>query len=243
MMKVKGGRNFYGPVIGVLLLETKFPRIPGDVGNAYTYDFPVVFKVVKGATLSNVVFQTDESLKIAFIEAAKELEREGVKAITTSCGFTVLFQDDMAKAVHVPVFASSLLMVPLVYRLVQGRIGIITANSRNLTQRHLKAAGITEDIPVAIAGLETREEFSRVILYNGEDADPEKIEREVIETAKDLVNKYPDIKAFVFECHNLSPFSHAVVRETGLPVFDFYTFVQFVYNAVVKRRWPYDLGF
>jgi Asp/Glu/hydantoin racemase len=237
MGKVKGGKNFYGEVLGILLLETRFPRLPGDVGNATSYDFPVRFKVVKGASLKNVVLETDETLVNKFIEAAKELEVEGVRAITTSCGFLVLFQDEIAQAVRIPVFTSSLLMVPLVHKMTAGRVGIVTANSRNITGKHLDKAGIdTNKIPIAIAGLENKEEFSKWILHDSPEMDAEKVEMEVVEVTEDLITKYDDIKAVVFECHNLSPFSHAVQERLSIPIFDFITFANFVYNAVVKRR-------
>ncbi len=234
MCKLIGGRHFYGPVIGILLLETKFPRVVGDVGNAHTYRFPVRFKVIKGANIGNIVLRLERNVIELFIKAAKELEEEGVRAITTSCGFTILFQEELAKSVKIPVFTSSLLMVPLVYRLTQGRVGILTANSKCLTEKHLKAAGI-ENIPIAIAGLEDKPEFSRMILEDSSEGDIYKIRDEVMFTAKELVEKYPDIKALVFECHNLSPFSFYVQKELKIPIFDFVSFVEFIYKAVVKE--------
>ncbi len=236
MRKIEGGRSFYGEVLGILLLDTKFPRIPGDVGNATSYDFPVRFKVVKGASIRNVVFRTDETLLSTFIEAAKELEAEGVKAITTSCGFLVLFQDEIARSLKIPVFTSALLMVPLVYRMVMGRIGIVTANSKNLTERHLEKAGINlKEIPIAIVGLENKEEFSKTILHDTPEINIDKVETEVIDASEELIAKYEDVKALVFECHNLSPFSHAVQEKLKIPIFDFIAFARFVYNAVVKK--------
>jgi len=41
--------------VGILTLDTVFPRIPGDVGNATTFDFPVRFAVVRGASPRRVV--------------------------------------------------------------------------------------------------------------------------------------------------------------------------------------------
>ena len=45
----------YGHAVGILLLDYRGPFIPGDVGNATTYDFPVMFKLVKGLTLARVL--------------------------------------------------------------------------------------------------------------------------------------------------------------------------------------------
>lgn len=117
-MKLKGGRTHYGQVIGVITLDTLFPRILGDVANATTFDFPVRFKKVEGATGKRVVKEADPTLLEPFIAAAQELEREGVMAITTTCGFLAMFQEELSNAVNIPFFASSLMQVPLVSRII-----------------------------------------------------------------------------------------------------------------------------
>ena len=55
-MKViaRGGKALYGAPLGILMLEAKFPRIPGDMGNAATWPFPVLYRVVGGATPERV---------------------------------------------------------------------------------------------------------------------------------------------------------------------------------------------
>jgi len=112
MAKAVGGKNIFGHSIGILMLESRFPRIPGDVGNATTWDFPVLYKVVKNATPYAVVRKGDRRLLPSFIKGAKELEKEGVRAITTTCGFLAMFQQEIAAAVNIPVFTSSLMQVP-----------------------------------------------------------------------------------------------------------------------------------
>ena len=67
---VKGSRANYGEAIGILTLDTVFPRVPGDVGNATTFDFPVRFRVVTGASPKRVVHEQDPALLKPFIEAA-----------------------------------------------------------------------------------------------------------------------------------------------------------------------------
>jgi hypothetical protein len=34
-----GGKAIYGARVGILMLEARFPRIPGDMGNAETWPF------------------------------------------------------------------------------------------------------------------------------------------------------------------------------------------------------------
>src|SRR5712692_11518526 len=164
--RVRGGFNQYGFTVGILMLDTRFPRIPGDMGNAATFPFPVRYHRVAGANPDLVVRRGADGLLDAFVDAARHLEREGVGAITTNCGFLVKFQRQMAAAVRVPVFTSSLLMVPLVHRLLAPgrRVGIMTVNAPSLTPEHLAGAGIGSDIPLAVIGMETEKEFTRVLL-------------------------------------------------------------------------------
>jgi Asp/Glu/hydantoin racemase len=238
-----GGYNVYGRTIGILMLESSFPRIPGDIGNATTFDFPVAYKVVRGASGQKLVDEPDSKLRGLFIESAQELEKEGVKAITTSCGFLALFQKEIASAVSIPVFTSSLMQVPLAYSMLkrEQKVGIITALKRNLTKRHLAAIGI-ENIPTIIVGMDNSEEFMRSIhgyAYASSEKptmDVGKIEREMVEAAKELVKQNPEVGAIVFECHNIPPYAFAVQEATNLPVFDIVTLTNMVYSAVVRRR-------
>lgn len=242
-MPIEGGRHHYGEAIGILTLDTIFPRIPGDIGNASTFSFPVRLRVVGGATQDRVVKEGGRGLLEPFIEAAKELEKDGVRAVTTSCGFLAPFQDDVAKALAIPVFTSSLMQVPLVYKMLgKGtRVGILTADSSHLGKMHLRGAGIDPSIPVAIAGLQDHEEWAKPFLRNQPTIDPEKIEVLIVNAAKELISKYPDTGAFVLECANMHPYSAAIQRETGRPVFDIITFVNYVYHAVVCK--PFTGGF
>lgn len=235
---LNGGRPYYGYAIGIILLDTRFPRGPGDIGNATSYEFPVVMKSVKGADIRRAIKEADPSLLKPFTEAAVELQDTyGVRAITTSCGFLSIFQDQLARAVHVPLFTSNLLMVPVVHRMTQRRVGIITASADSLTERHLRAANIDEKTPIATAGLETQPEWLRGHLGNSDTVDHSKTKKEVLGVAVGLKREYPDIGSFVFECHNLAPYSTSISETLGVPVFDIISFVRYLYYASVPRRY------
>ncbi|MGB9440133.1 MAG: aspartate/glutamate racemase family protein [Desulfobacterales bacterium] len=237
MTILKGGANIYGIPIGVLSLESYFAKPPGHVKNAGTFGFPVTFKVVKGATTKKLVDHADRSLLEPFIAAAQELESEGVEAITGSCGFLVLFQREIADAVNIPVFLSSLIQVPMVYRMLKQnqKVGILTAKKDSLTQQHLRAVG-AEDIPVCIAGMDDQEEFCDVIIdYKRIALDFGKLEKELLSVAKGLVGQHPDIGAIVLECTDMSYFAPLIQQTVKLPVFDIITLTNMVYQAVVRR--------
>jgi Asp/Glu/hydantoin racemase len=234
MTVVRGGQNIYGFTVGVLMLDTRFPRIPGDMGNATTFPFPVRYHRVGGAVPDLVVRRGAEGLLDAFIDAARFLEREGVGAITTNCGFLVKFQRQMAAAVRVPVFTSSLLMVPLVHRMLgpSRRIGIMTVSAPSLTADHLAGAGIGAEIPIAVIGMETEKEFTRVMLDDELELDVDAAREEHVRIARRLVADHPDIGAIVLECTNMPPYADDIRRETGLPVFDITSLVRMAHDAL-----------
>lgn len=234
----KGGRTIYGEAIGILLLDTRFPRVPGDIGNASTFDYPVRYRVVEGATPQRLVLDDDESCLNDFIEAAKELEAEGVRAITTSCGYLTTFQDHITSAVNIPVFCSSLMMIPMVNKMLPpgSRIGILTIDSRRLHESTLKAAGVTDE-PIAVMGSEEVPEFYNTYPRGAMEIDPDEVGGAVVKMVQKLLEKNPDVRAIVCEAINYAPYAHAVQEATGLPWFDIIDMTNMVYDAVVKR--PY----
>ncbi|MBI3827312.1 MAG: aspartate/glutamate racemase family protein [Candidatus Rokubacteria bacterium] len=238
--RVRGGFNQYGFTVGVLLLDTKFPRVIGDIGNAQTFPFPVRYHRVAGATSDLVVRRGAEGLLPAFIEGARALEREGVGAITTSCGFLITFQRQIAAAVRVPVFTSSLLQVPLVARMLPAgrRVGIITVNASTLTPEHLAGAGIGPEIPLAVIGLETEKEFTRVLLDDELELDVELAREEHVRVARRLMSEHADLGAIVLECTNMPPYADDVRRATGLPVFDIVSLVTMLHGALRASGGP-----
>ncbi len=236
-MILKGGTNIYGIPIGILCLESYFAKPPGHVKHAGTFAFPVSYKVVSGATTKRVVEHADRSLLDAFIAAARELESEGVLGITGSCGFLALFQRDVANAVRIPVFLSSLLQVPLVYRMLREdqKVGVLVARKQSLTGKHLSAAG-ADGIPVCIAGMDEQPEFSEVIIENRRnELDLDKLKDEVLSIAKEMVMNNPEVGAIVLECTDMSHFAALIQQAVGLPVFDIVTLTNFVYQAVVRK--------
>jgi len=237
MKKPIGAKNISKYPIGILMLKTQFPRIPGDIGNATTWDFPVLYKIVKEATPGHVVRREASGLLKPFIRGAQDLEKEGVMAITTTCGFLALFQKEMASAVDIPVFTSSLMQVPLAYRMIKPsqKVGIITIDSKSLTQKHLSCVG-ADKIPHIIYGTEGEEEFSRVILEDEMKLDVNKSRDELVRVAKRMVSEHPKVGAIVLECTNMPPYAAAIQKEINLPVFDIYTLVMMVYQAVVKKE-------
>jgi len=237
-MKVRGGFTNFGEDLGILMLDTRFPRIPGDIGNARSFPFPVRYRKVAGASPKRVVEEGDLTLLEPFIAAARELEAEGVKAITTSCGFLAMFQKEMAAAVGIPLFTSSLLQIPFLYGLFgrRGEIGVITARAASLGEKHFSQCGAS-GLPLAIAGLDESPEFTRIFLDRTDPSvvpvlDRDLAEAEVRAVAGNLVEEHPEIEFIVLECTNLPPFRQAVQETTGKPVFDIITLARYIHSGL-----------
>jgi Asp/Glu/hydantoin racemase len=235
--KITGGKSVYGASVGILMLDARFPRIPGDMGNATTWPFPVLYRVVRNATPDLVVRKGATGTLDAFIDTARDLVRDGADGITTNCGFLSLFQKELSDALQVPVATSSLMQVDLVNRLLpQGKkAGILTISASTLTPRHLAAAGVPDSTPVGTT--EGGREFTRAILGNELELDVELARRDNVEAALALCASHPDIGALVLECTNMVPYAADIRAATGVPVFSIETFISWFQSSLVPRRY------
>ena len=238
-MILKGGTNLNGIPIGILCLETYYGRPPGHIRNASTFRFPVMYRIVAGATARRIVKEGDPELLQPFIKAARELEREGVMAITGSCGFLALFQNELADSVDIPIFTSSLIQVPMVYRMLRRnqKVGILTASKSTLTEAHLKAVG-AETIPVCVAGMDDRQEFCDVVIEGRRhELDTDRLADEVLSAVEELAEDHPEMGALVIECTDLPPFAHLIQEKIHVPVFDIVTLTNMVYETLVRTEY------
>ena len=171
------------------------------------------------------------------ISGARELEREGVKAITGDCGFMAIYQKEVKAAVNVPVFLSSLLQIPFIAATLPdpAAIGIITANSKSLTPDVFKKIGVKDD-SLIIYGLEDSRHFKEAVFDETGFLDSDKIRQEVVGIAKKLTAEPPEVKSILLECSMLPPYGKDVQQAVNLPVYDYLTMIDYVYSSVVKKR-------
>ncbi len=233
----KGGKALYGAPLGILMLEARFPRIMGDMGNGQTWPFPVLYRVVRGASPEKVVLEGARGLLDAFIEAGRDLIDLGAEAITTNCGFLAIYQKELTAALGVPVATSSLMQVPWVQATLPAgkRVGVVTVSGSTLTPAHLDGIGLAHDIPMT--GTESGEEFFRVLIKaEKNDMDVDLARKDVVDAALRLVRDNPDIGAIVLECTNMPPYAAAVQEATGLPVYDIYSMINWFQLGLRPRR-------
>ena len=235
-MRATGGKSIYGASVGILMLDARFPRIPGDMDNATSWKFPVHYRIVRGASPDLIVRRGAAGMLEPFIEAARELVRDGVDGITTNCGFLSLFQEELADAVGVPVATSSLMQVAMVNRVLPKgrRAGVLTISAATLTPEHLERAGAPVDTP--IGGTEDGKEFSRVILGDLPELDVGQARQDNVDAGLKLVRDNPDVGAIVLECTNMCPYAKDIAEATGLPVFSMLSFVEWFQSGLSPRR-------
>jgi len=205
-------------MLGILLLQTRFPRPPGDVGHPASWRMPVCYGMVPGASVRCIVPACDPALLSPFVDAARALVADGARALTTSCGFLVRWQQALQASVGVPVWTSSLLALPAL-----PRPGVLTVDAASLGAAELRAAGADPATPVE--GLAPGCHLQHTLLEDLPALDPARAEADTVEAARRLVQRHPGLETIVLECTNLPPYAGAVQRATGRPVHHLMTLV------------------
>lgn len=220
------------------MLDFDSPFIPGDMGNASTFDFPVVFEAVPGLTVGGILADDDAAFTASVVEAARRLVAAGASAVTSNCGFMIRYQQDVAEALDgVAVAMSSLLQLPMIASTLSAAatVGIVTADSRvlnpSLIEKYLPGFGGR----VRVVGLESAPSFRETMLEGGETLDVGAIGAEVVAASQELVAEHPEVGAILFECAALPPYAAATQQHTGLRVYDFTTLVDWVHLAGRRR--------
>jgi hypothetical protein len=211
--------------LGILMLDTRFPRPPGDVGNPASWRMPVRHRVVPSASPRRVVREGDPALIEPFIDAGRALVADGARAITTSCGLLVRWQAALERALPVPVWTSSLLLLPTL-----PRPGVITVDATRLGAAELQAAGAAADTPVE--GLAAGCALQRTLLEDLPTLDLAAAEADSVAAAQRLVQRHPAVESLLLECTNLPPYAGAIERATGRPVHHLMTLVHERWSAL-----------
>jgi len=226
----------YGEAIGVLLLDSVIPFIPGDVANATTYEFPVRFKKVPGFTVAKAV-DKDDSVYDDLLTAARDLAANGVRAVTGDCGFMALHQQRLQKDLGLPVCLSSLLQIPFIRHLIPAGtgIGILTASGQGLTPDFFEAIGIPFGPDLLVHGMEAYPEFEAAVMNESGTLDAGNLRQEVVTASRKLLDL--NCSVILLECSVLPPYARSVYQATGLPVFDYLTMINQVFQALEPRRY------
>ncbi len=236
-LRVKEGQVVAGHSIGIVVLNTHQPFVPGNVVNATTFRFPVLYEPLDDLE-SRKILSGDPSLLPSILRAAKRLEQQGVRAVVGGCGYFGYYQREVSSALDVPVFLSSLLQLPAILSALRKdkRVGILCADAGSLSEALLDGCGFHEISRIAIAGAEKLPEFGKMLLDTGE-ANSSVVEHELVGLARDLVRRNPDVAALLLECSDFPPYAWAIQNAVALTVYDYTTMINWIHEAVV--RYPF----
>lgn len=235
----------YGMGIGIMVLDDAYPGFPGDVRNASAWQFPIQYEIARGVDNYTLVWEEDKTpCRAPILDAAKNLEQMGCRAIAAECGYFAYFQKDVAGHVDVPVFMSSLLQVPFIQQLIgpDRSVGVICAQKRFLTGTHLENVGIDVNSNIIIAGAQDEygcPQFDMLWDHEKRPEIPESYydasEKDMVRIALEFTRKHPEIGAIMLECTGMQPFARAVQQAVDLPVFSWGTLLDYAYSAVAHR--------
>lgn len=247
----KGRQPIQGYAIGILCPDTLWmPLPPGCPQNASTYDFPVLLKVVEEPMTFEILsakakaegqHQLFPRLRDAVIKAAKELENQGVRAISGAIGFFVVFQKEVSAAVDIPVFLTSLCQIPLIRQGLKpgqkiGVMALTPSASDFFSTEVFEQVDVHNASDLIIIGCRESGEASKMRgTHNVGHFNPSKVEQELVDVARQMVKDNPEIGAILLECSVMSPYAWAIQNAVELPVYDFYTQIDWIYKSVVRR--------
>ncbi|MEL4377806.1 aspartate/glutamate racemase family protein [Brucella cytisi] len=220
--------------LGVIMLDTGFPRPSGDVGNPASWEMPVRFKKVSGASPDKIIRQGGAGLIEDFLIAGEALIAEGCGALVTSCGFMARHQSVLSTKLSVPIATSSLLQLPMVSTLIgqERKVGVITYDDAGLDDAIFAACGA--DVSTPRIGMPDGGAFRELIEGSGT-YDRVALEAEIIHAAQELKSREHDLGAVVLECTNMPPFAQAVAKACGLPVFDVLSLGHWLFSSTSSR--------
>jgi hypothetical protein len=236
------GRNVYGVAIGLVQLHANLPMMPGNMGNATTFDFPILYRpIVADNNFDVMAEEPTQNFTDAIVEAAQWLELQGVSAIMGNCGFFGGYQNIIKARINVPFYSSSLMMLPMMVQSLSPnkKVGVITANGPVLMKTQaIQNCGLSledKENRIVVRGLENAPEFDGAVgnligYYN-----PYKVEQEMVALAREMLQENDDIGTFLLECTELSPHAFAVSNEVRMPVWDYTTLTNWIYSGCVRR--------
>jgi len=235
------GRNVAGVTIGLIQFRANLPMMPGNMGNATTFDFPMLYREMDADNRYDIMAdQPTESFTAASVEAAKWLELQGVRAIMGNCGFFGTYQKAIQSQIRTPFFSSSLMQLPMIVQSMPGdkKVGVITANGPVLKRcTAIENCGLSpqdKNDRILIEGCESGKAFKDVMELTGK-LNPKGLEKEIVAAVRRVMKKDPDIGAILLECTELSPHAVAVQEAVRLPVWDYTTLTNWIHSGAARQ--------
>jgi hypothetical protein len=225
-----------GVAIGIICTGLWRPVFPGNVCNASSYTFPVIYQIIEEKILPEQTIVGDPALIPILIRHGEALIRQGVRAVVSSIGYFGNYQKEMANALNRPVFMSSLLQIPMILQSIKPnqKIAVIAAWDDTLTDKLLDQCGVSDKSRVISIGIDRAAEYQRVSNQPG-CLNSRSLERDMVKIVSNFIQLNPDVGAILLECGEMPTYSWAIQNALGLPVYDYITMIKWIESAVVQR--------
>jgi len=210
--------------VSILQLDTRFFRVPGDVGCTDTYlTNPEIIRVPH-AGVANIVTDQPECVDIdPFLEA---IEKANGDIIVTSCGFLSPFQEHLQQATSKPVIASVLNALDNFDVAVDPeRVSVLTFDADRLGDAHFPLPYHADDF--RIVGLRADNPL-RVRIENDV---PDRFDTLDMEAA--IISDYDRALAkstemVILECTNLPPYKPQMRRHRDVQIVDILSAIEHI---------------
>jgi hypothetical protein len=202
--------------VSVLQLDTRFCRVPGDVGCAESYLHDPEIIRIPCASVANIV--TDQPGQIDLDPFLNAIERATGDVVVTSCGFLSPFQDQLQSITPKPIIASVLNRLSDL-DVIKGadRSSVLTFDATRLVEAHFPNPYRANDF--------------RVVGLRPNNPLRQRIEEDVPDCfdASDVVNAVvadfalavmPTTETVILECTNLPPYKPQMRHDSNVRIID-----------------------
>lgn len=236
MVEMNYMQRISGFPIGIVYIdEVNYPMVPGNVNNGFTYKYPVLLRPILNLEPERL-FANDPTIGQDVIDVAREMvQKDGIRALSSGCGFFGNYQQEVADALDIPVGLSPMVMVPWIETLIKSsqKIGVLTANSEAFNENIFRQCKVQDPSRLIVRGLRYEPHFSAIPQQRGY-FDNNGVCREVVGKAMEILEENENVGAILLECSDMPPYANAIQMATQLPVFDFITLINFLANSVMQ---------
>jgi hypothetical protein len=202
--------------VSVLQLDTRFCRVPGDIGCAESYvQDPEIIRV-PCASVANIV--TDQPGQIDLDPFLQAIEQATGDIVVTSCGFLSPFQDQLQSITPKPIIASVLNMLSDL-DVIKGadRSSVLTFDATRLVEAHFPNPYRANDFRVV--GLRPNNPLRQRIEEDVPDCfDVSDVVNAVV--ADFALAVMPTTETVILECTNLPPYKPQMRHDSNVRIID-----------------------
>lgn len=227
-----------GHAVGILAIDVQYPLVPGNIVNATSFPFPVLYKILQGVDPHRLL-SGDPGLLPIIIEGGQELISYGARAIVGACGSFANYQKSAAESLGVPTYLSIMTQVPFILKSMQRdqQLGIIAADAKAITPAVLEQCDIDDRSRLKITSAIEMPEF-RKLLTAPQNFSSDRLDEEIGNFSARFAEENPDLGAILLQCSDLPPYAHTIQRASGLPVYDMALLINWLQSSLVRQ--PYS---